>query len=235
MRPFLEVIKLCECGCGREVKPGRRFVHGHNGRGDIERAKKIGKAFKKLWKDPRYRQKVINSRIGHIVLKKTRNKIAESKRGVPLSEEHIKNLSLSHIGNRQTEKSKRKISFALTGVKKSKEMRRKLSLAKKKEFEDPRNCTNWQGGLSYEPYCQAWKDKEYKEDIKARDSYKCQNLNCNNVTDLMIHHIDYNKKNCGPFNLITLCRSCNAKANFSRDCWKDLYQQIIINKYKKAA
>lgn len=26
-------INLCACGiCGQEVKPGRRFVHGHNGR-----------------------------------------------------------------------------------------------------------------------------------------------------------------------------------------------------------
>ncbi len=26
-------MSLCECGCGREVKPGRRFISGHNGRG----------------------------------------------------------------------------------------------------------------------------------------------------------------------------------------------------------
>ena len=26
-------ILTCECGCGGEVKPGRRFLHGHNRRG----------------------------------------------------------------------------------------------------------------------------------------------------------------------------------------------------------
>lgn len=27
-------MSLCECGCGREVKLGNRFIHGHNGRGE---------------------------------------------------------------------------------------------------------------------------------------------------------------------------------------------------------
>ena len=90
------------------------------------------------------------------------------------------------------------------------------------------NNPNWKGGITFESYCEIWTDKEYKEDIKKRDNYQCQNSDCwnKNSIDLMIHHIDYNKKECSPSNLITLCRSCNARANFNRDYWQQTYQAI---------
>lgn len=92
---------------------------------------------------------------------------------------------------------------------------------------------NWQGGISYEPYCPIWQDKEYKEDIKLRDGYKCLNPYCDSKksNDLVIHHIDYNKKNCGPNNLITVCKSCNSKANSDREWHTAWYQTIIYRRY----
>jgi hypothetical protein len=91
---------------------------------------------------------------------------------------------------------------------------------------------NWQGGISCEPYCQNW-TKEFKEFIKERDSYRCQNPYCNskNPKDLTVHHIDYNKKNCGSENLITVCRSCNSKANTDRTWHKSWYQAVLYRKY----
>jgi len=92
------------------------------------------------------------------------------------------------------------------------------------------NHPNWKGGISCEPYCDIWLDKEFKETIKARDSYKCQNPDCWGMSDkLVIHHIDYNKKNCSPENLITLCNSCNVRANKNRE-WHNNYYKQIINK-----
>ena len=86
---------------------------------------------------------------------------------------------------------------------------------------------NWKGGISCEPYCDAWADKEYKEDIKARDDYKCQNPDCWRTSNkLILHHVDYNKKNCSPTNLITLCASCNSRANFNREYWIKFYINI---------
>ncbi len=92
----------------------------------------------------------------------------------------------------------------------------------------------WKGGISYEPYCPIWKDTEFKEDIKARDGFKCLNPACNskNSNDLTIHHIDYNKKNCSPSNLITVCRSCNSKANSDRKWHKAWYATILNKRYK---
>lgn len=94
------------------------------------------------------------------------------------------------------------------------------------------NNPGWKGGISFEPYCSIWKDAEYKEYIKERDGYKCLNPYCfNKDTDLNIHHIDYNKKNCIPKNLITLCRSCNARANKNRDWHTEFYQTIMNDRY----
>lgn len=92
---------------------------------------------------------------------------------------------------------------------------------------------NWLGGKSYEPYCEAWKDVEYKQDIKDRDNNMCLNPCCTskNPSDLTIHHIDYNKKNCKPANLITICRSCNSKANTNRGWHKAWYKTIINKRY----
>jgi len=35
-----------------------------------------------------------------------------------------------------------------------------------------------------------------------------------------IHHIDYNKKNCDPDNLMLLCVSCHAKTGINRNFWQ---------------
>jgi hypothetical protein len=96
------------------------------------------------------------------------------------------------------------------------------------------NNYNWRGGISFEPYCQEWKDLEYKQSIKDRDGNKCLNPYCDSShkEDLTIHHIDYNKKNCRPSNLITVCRSCNSKANRDRNWHKYWYQAILYKKYK---
>jgi hypothetical protein len=96
------------------------------------------------------------------------------------------------------------------------------------------NNPNWQGGKSFEGYCQIWKDKEFKEDVRERDGNVCLNPYCSSKdpNDLTIHHINYNKKECHPKNLITVCRSCNARANFDRRWHKAWYQAILNNRYK---
>lgn len=92
---------------------------------------------------------------------------------------------------------------------------------------------NWKGGISFEPYCPVWKDKEFKEFIKQRDSYKCMNPCCssNDPNDLVGHHIDYNKKNCDPSNIITICRSCNGGANKDREWHTVWYGAIMYMRY----
>ncbi len=85
---------------------------------------------------------------------------------------------------------------------------------------------NWRGGISKEPYCFEF-TTDLKEYIKYRDNYICLSLSCGSKKDLVVHHIDYNKKHCEEENLITLCRSCNFKANFNRKWHEEIYKRII--------
>jgi len=95
-------------------------------------------------------------------------------------------------------------------------------------------CKNvhWKGGISKEPYCQDW-TKDLKEFVKERDGYKCLNPHCSskNPDNLTVHHINYNKKSCDPENLITVCRSCNARANKDRNWHEAWYKAILTKRY----
>jgi hypothetical protein len=93
--------------------------------------------------------------------------------------------------------------------------------------------SNWKGGISYEPYPPIFVDKRFKAGIRERDNHECQNPDCRGeVNTLTCHHIDYDKKNCNPENLITLCVSCNCRANYNRDFWQAGYTEIIRLKYE---
>ena len=84
---------------------------------------------------------------------------------------------------------------------------------------------NWQNGKSFELYPPEF-NKELKQLILERDIYTCQDPNCEHKTVLLvIHHIDYVKKNNFEYNLITLCNSCHVKTNGNREYWKKFYQE----------
>lgn len=89
----------------------------------------------------------------------------------------------------------------------------------------------WKGGISCEPYCISWTE-DLKEYIKYRDNNICLNPDCWKRTNrLAVHHIDYNKKNCNHTNLITICTSCNTRANTDRKWHKAWYQAILNKRY----
>lgn len=93
--------------------------------------------------------------------------------------------------------------------------------------------SNWGGGTTYDDYCDVWKDKGYKADIRERDGHRCLNPYCKSKHPdrLQIHHVNYDKKDCHPKNLITVCNSCNAAANKDRDWHRDWYQAVLYRRY----
>ena len=82
-----------------------------------------------------------------------------------------------------------------------------------------KRCYNWKGGISFEPYGIDFNNK-LKKKIKKRDNYRCQECSEKLPNKMLyIHHIDYNKKNNKPENLVSLCPSCHSQTNFKREDW----------------
>lgn len=84
----------------------------------------------------------------------------------------------------------------------------------------------WLGGISFVAYPKEF-SKELKNFIRKRDDFVCRLCNKTqkqNRKRLDIHHIDYNKKNNNPNNLISLCRKCHALTGFNRIKWKDVFK-----------
>lgn len=81
----------------------------------------------------------------------------------------------------------------------------------------------WLGGISFEPYSPDW-THDLREFIRERDNYTDpltgQYGNC-------VHHIDYDKKNCDPKNLITLSNSSNSRVNKNREYWTKYFNNLI--------
>lgn len=94
-----------------------------------------------------------------------------------------------------------------------------------------KNNPNWNNGKSFEPYTPEF-NKQLKELIRIRDNYYCQKcdlLEIENGQRLSIHHIDYDKENCLPNNLISLCRSCSGIVNSNRSKWEKYFLNNIRN------
>ena len=249
----------CECGCGNFVKwcPTRRqwnkFIHNHHGKGKDN--SNYGKKTKQETK-----RKMSEAAKGRIVSEETKKKISIAMSGRIISEETKKKITGKNNPmygykwtKEQLQKKAKSMKGKLAGAKhplygkpRPFKIRKKISESRIKRIIkgeiillEGENHWNWKGGISCKPYCQIWTDKEYKQSIRDRDNNICQNPDCKgnyNLNEkLSIHHIDGNKLNCHPWNLISLCRGCNIKAEgnkkISRIWWQDLYQNIMTKKY----
>jgi hypothetical protein len=91
-----------------------------------------------------------------------------------------------------------------------------------------KNHPNWKWWISTEAYWLEF-NEDLKEVIRNRDRRKCKLCYATelyNLEKLSVHHIDYNKKNNDPVNLISLCRHCHLKTNYNREHWT----QYFINR-----
>ena len=145
------------------------------------------------------RKKLSEAGKGRIFSKESRQKMSRSHTGRKFSEEHRQNISIANKGN-----PKPKLSTALKGRKLSKEHILNRTIAQMKCRTDG--------------YCDAWSDKEYKEDLRNDICSDCGMTESESLEKwdqrLALHHKDGNKQDCNPDNFCTLCRSCHAYADW---------------------
>lgn len=127
-------------------------------------------------------------------------------------------------GRTFTKESKKKMSE--TAIRNGNRPPRNVFYGEKSNF--------WKGGISEDPYPFDWTNS-LRDNIRQRDNYVCQicglhqdELN-NWYKKLDVHHIDYNKDNLDPTNLIILCRSCHIKTNHNREYWIKYFQYFSNN------
>lgn len=86
---------------------------------------------------------------------------------------------------------------------------------------------NWKGGISNGEYSFEF-NKELKLAVKIRDEYKCKickKYDNDILQGLVVHHIDYDKKNSCLDNLVLLCTKCHCKTNGNRQKWIEYFSR----------
>ena len=172
-----------------------------------ESRKKHSEMLKKQWEDPEYREM--------------------------MSEVNIKNWENSEYREMMGE------IFRETVKKRweDPEYREMMSKVRTKNWENPEFREKMSGennhfyvhGLSHLPYSKKWSN-QLKKRIRKRDNNRC--VLCHKKGDgrkLSVHHIDYDKENCHPSNLITLCSSCHISTNHNdRHEWIKKFNYIMF-------
>ena len=184
-------------------KKGNKITLGY--KQTVGAKKKIGDAKrgdKNPAKRPEVREKIRQTLLEHVVSEETRQKIRKKIKVMmqrPGVKENLRQKALKQFENGMPEKTRKKIGKSIEGEQ----------------------HWNWQGGKSFEPYGLEF-NEDLKEVIRNRDRRKCQlceKTELENKEKLSVHHIDYDKQNNNPNNLISLCRKCHTKTSFSRKYW----------------
>ena len=181
---------------------------------------------------------------------KTKDKISSSKVGQlrgdanpskrPEVREKIRN---KMIGRKITWNSKisetKKLMFSAgelnvfnKGKPMSKEQKEKMSKTRiGKGLAKLEKNPMWKGGISYEPYPLNW-NHDLRSNIRQKYNHLCFECGQEEITTdkrngkrriLSVHHINYDKKDLNPTNLIPLCVKCHAKTNTKRNYWQNYF------------
>ena len=157
----------------------------------------------------------------------SRNKIGAAFAGIPKKPEHNKKVSIAQQKYYANEENQEVI--------KERRNRAQITVYKKSLEKGLYDST-----ITFEQYKELTKlveqyplefNNELKDFVRERDGYICQLCGKTEKEELdsigfrlCVNHIDFNKQNCSPNNLNTLCRSCNTKINSKREYWTEYFK-----------
>lgn len=228
-----------------------RFVKGfkHNKERNEEVALKTKKWHEENKDTEKYKErknKILKGLIGHKVSDEARKIISDKNKGKHLSvnTEFKKGLIPWNKGKKGVMPKPWIFGLTKNTSDKVKELSLKLSKIKKERIAQglikiPKGKDNhsWLGGKSFEPYDYKF-NREFKNLVRLRDNFCCMNCGISEQKSILIrgralsiHHINYDKLNTCLMNCVTLCTTCNNKANFNRENWISYFQEILSRKY----
>lgn len=177
----------CTCGCGTLIDAldsrgrAKRYALGHGNRGKKLSAEEIAqRTATRLDRNGG----VYQTKSGWKHSEETRAKIAAANRARDMTGENN-----PFYGQRHTPETMARIAAAISG---------------------PLNH-GWKGGAGTLPYGPEF-TRKFKRMIRARDNQTCQRCGVSRQDygrTLEVHHIDHDKMNNDPSNLVTTCASCN--------------------------
>lgn len=144
-------------------------------------------------------------------------------KNIPMREETKIKSSEAHQGHKLSEETKLKMKGRIPWNKNTKGV---MPIPWNKDIIG-KDSHAWIDGRSFEPYSVEF-DKKLKRQIRERDDYTDQ---LTGQYGNIVHHIDYNKQNCNPKNLITLNRNNNSMVNFNRKYWQKYFNKLIRQIY----
>jgi len=219
--------QLCECKCGGYAKTGRRFIYHHNSR-----------IYIKVKPEP---QLCACNVCGLYAEPGNRFIHGHNGQGTHQSAEAIEKHRIAAIGVHPSAESIEKMRQAKLGTTMTEETTKEMSLSQVKAWQlNPDRAKksserfSGAGNPGYidgrcsdnDPYPVDFNGR-LKELIRDRDGRRCRLCTKSeeeNGRKLPVHHINYDKENLDPHNLISLCSSCHGKTCTYHSKWISFFQ-----------